>query len=57
MMVHNIVIETFITQSGFSTFLAARCGRCGALRKAWRAAAGIQPATRSLQGAEAAEWS
>ena len=56
-MVHNIVIETFITQSGFSTFLAARCGRCGALRKAWRAAAGIQPATRSLQGAEAAEWS
>ena len=57
MMVHTIIIETFFTQSGLSTFLAARCGRCGALRQAWSAAAGIQPAIPSLQEAEAAELS
>ena len=44
MMACNIVIDTFSSQSVFSTCCVACRGRRGAQKPAWRAAAGVQPA-------------
>ena len=39
MRVYNMVIETFSTQSGFSTFCQVLRGSSGLQQPAWRAAA------------------